>query len=129
MNNSTRTALIISVLIGSASAWAATSFDYTQSGNFPITKTGTNACDAILATETINPALSANVAGAFNCTNGVNVGVATANAKGRGRAYRVHSAGGNSPQESTVQARFSSITAAKTEAQTQADNANAEAGT
>ena len=132
MNKSIKFLALTSTLIASATVWAATSFNYTNTGaagGFPITQTGANACASILATETIKPALSANVAGAFDCTNSVNVGVATANWKGRGRAYRVHTAGGNSPQESAVALRYVDLATAQAEAQKQATAANGEAGT
>ncbi len=134
MKTSTKIIAVSSILFGFTAAWAApVTLDYSQTGGatpYTVQKAagGTAVCDALNDTDVVKIALSANVAAAFDC-NGVNAGIATANAKGRGKSYRVHTAGGSAPIEAAAAARYANIAAAKTEAGTQATAALTAAGT
>lgn len=132
MKTTTKAFFLSSVLLSSASIWAApVTFSYVDTsatGGYSVSNGGSHDCSSLNTTDVVKVALSANVAGAYDC-NGVNVGIATANQKGRGKAYRVHTAGGAAPVEVANTVRYTDIAAAKTKAGTEATNALNDAGT
>lgn len=136
MNNIAKLILIAAALTAGAASWAApTTWGADAVTTTPGTTTDSNTtnftvsqtqCPALK--EGITVAASVNVGAAFDCSNGINAGIATSNWKGRGRTYRVHSAGGSSPQEKPI-TRSVDISAARTAAGADATNAMNEAGT
>lgn len=123
MNQAIKSIFLATAIGAGASAWAATTFDHTA-----VATVDSTACAALNGVDTVRIALSKDNGGAYNC-NSANVGLAAANSKGRGMVYSTHSAGGNAIVATPQQARFSSLTAAKTAAGTAADTALTNAGT
>lgn len=122
-NHSIRAALILGLCCASLITEAQT----VATGDIIGFSSGTYNCEALRPSDTVVIALSADNGGAFAC-NGKDVGIAVANAKGKGVVYSISTAGGKTII-STQLGRFGSIPIAAAAADIQAAARLAEAGT
>lgn len=93
MKSSTKITIAASAILLATASWAAPTNVHaiTYASTKILGPTGSaNACDPLQ--DSIRVGVSANVVANVACSTG-NVGIATANFKGRGRVYTVHSAG------------------------------------
>ena len=123
--------LMAGVLAVTTAANAAAPTNVTPGTAIASTATGLNyeltTADCGFLANNIEFGLSANVAGGVACTTAAGIAVATANYKGRGRAYSLNTAGGNSVLETAAASKYADAATAATAAQTAANTSNSSA--
>lgn len=91
MNKTIKLSLLSTLIVGATVSWAATSLPDAAASALK-TQVLPATCNALV--EGIAIKQSANVAAAYECGS-THVGISTANWKGRGKYYQIHSGGGN----------------------------------
>lgn len=115
MNNTIKLTVLSAIFVGATASWAATALPDAAASD---TKTQVlpATCNALV--EGIAIKQSANVAAAYECGS-THVGISTANWKGRGKYYQIHSGGGNPLEQNgpsaTQGGKFPTLAAANTD--------------
>lgn len=119
MNNTIKLSVLAIALAGAAASWAAavTLPDATASAE----KTQVLPANCPALVEAVSIKQSANVAAAFDC-GATHVGISTANWKGQGNYFQIHSGGGNPLKQHGTSAnqggKYPSLSAANTDVAT-----------
>lgn len=132
MNNTIKLSLLAASLFGATTIWAAATDLGDPSNNTKTLVTSGNAGTCPVLVEDISVKQSKNVGAAYDCTP-THVGIGTANSKGRGSSYQIHSGGGNPLETTGVGAgtggKFSNFADAQAKAALAATAALTKAGT
>jgi len=114
MNNTIKLSVLAITLTGAAVSWAATTLP-NAAASAEKTQVLPATCNALV--EGIAIKQSANVAAAYECGS-THVGISTANWKGQGQYFQIHSGGGNPLKQPGPNADQGGKYAGETEANT-----------